>query len=166
MEKVFRPEFLNRVDDIIVFRGLTEKDLKQIVDMELAKVAKRLKEKGLTLDVTDEAKEFLIEKGTNTDYGARPLRRAIENLLEDPLSEDLLRGTFVGADTIMVRADGCRERGRQAGHGRDQGRAEATGGGAGRGAGRPRQVAMRNFSAILEGRPRKGRPFVDFVFPR
>src|SRR5215208_4176017 len=109
MEKVFRPEFLNRVDDIIVFRGLTEKDLHTIVDMELKKVAKRLKDKGFVLDVTAEAKKVLIEKGTNTEYGARPLRRAIENLLEDPLSEDLLRGTFVGADTIQVRAEGTGE---------------------------------------------------------
>jgi ATP-dependent Clp protease ATP-binding subunit ClpC len=109
MEKVFRPEFLNRVDDIIVFRGLSEKDLHQIVDIELAKVAKRLKEKGFTLQMTDEAKKVLIEKGTNTEYGARPLRRAIENLLEDPLAEDLLRGTFVGADTIIVKADGAGE---------------------------------------------------------
>ena len=85
---------------------LDQKDLKQIVDMELAKVAKRLKEKGFTLDVTEEAKKFLIEKGTNAEYGARPLRRAIENLLEDPLAEDLLRGTFVGSDTIVVKADG------------------------------------------------------------
>jgi ATP-dependent Clp protease ATP-binding subunit ClpC len=109
MEKVFRPEFLNRVDDIIVFRGLTDKDLSQIVDIELAKVAKRLKDKGFVLDVTPEAKRVLIDKGTNTEYGARPLRRAIENLLEDPLAEDLLRGVFVGADTIVVRADGSGE---------------------------------------------------------
>jgi ATP-dependent Clp protease ATP-binding subunit ClpC len=106
MEKVFRPEFLNRVDDIIVFRGLTPADLRTIVDIELSKVAKRLKDKGFVLEVTDEAKQVLIDKGTNTEYGARPLRRAIENLLEDPLAEDLLRGTFVGADTILVRADG------------------------------------------------------------
>jgi ATP-dependent Clp protease ATP-binding subunit ClpC len=106
MDKVFRPEFLNRVDDIIVFRGLNERDLHQIVDIELKKVAKRLKDKGFTLDVTAEAKKVLIEKGTNTEYGARPLRRAIENLLEDPMAEDLLRGVFVGADTITVRAEG------------------------------------------------------------
>ncbi|HVK10383.1 MAG TPA: ATP-dependent Clp protease ATP-binding subunit [Gemmataceae bacterium] len=107
MDKVFRPEFLNRVDDIIVFRGLTEKDLNTIVDMELAKVSKRLQAKGFKLEVTDEAKKVLIAKGTNVEYGARPLRRAIENLLEDPLSEDLLRGSFVGSDTIVVRADGA-----------------------------------------------------------
>jgi ATP-dependent Clp protease ATP-binding subunit ClpC len=109
MDKVFRPEFLNRVDDIIVFRGLTEKDLGTIIDMELKKVSKRLKDKGFILDVRDDAKKVLIAKGTNVEYGARPLRRAIENLLEDPLSEDLLRGTFVGADTIIVRGDGLPE---------------------------------------------------------
>ncbi len=102
MEKNFRPEFLNRLDDIIVFRSLTNDDLKRIIDIELAKVSKRLKEKGLTLVLTEEAKQFLIEKGSNKEYGARPLRRAIEQNLEDPLSEDLLRGTFAGKDTITV----------------------------------------------------------------
>src|SRR5262245_2410975 len=106
MEKVFRPEFLNRVDDIIVFRGLTDADLRQIVDIELSKVAKRLKDKGFILDLTEEAKKHLIEKGTNTEYGARPLRRSIENLLEDPMAEDLLRGAFVGAERIVVRVEG------------------------------------------------------------
>ena len=103
MEQNFRPEFLNRVDDIIVFRSLTGTDLKHIIDIELTKLSKRLKEKNLTLVLTDEAKEFLIEKGTNTEYGARPLRRALEHYLEDPLAEDLLRGGFVGKDTITVR---------------------------------------------------------------
>ena len=109
MEKDFRPEFLNRVDDIIVFRSLTKDDLKQIIDIELAKVTKRLKEKGLTLVLTDEAKEFLIEKGTSLEFGARPLRRAIEQHLEDPLAEDLLRGTFDGKDTITVKVDRGRD---------------------------------------------------------
>ncbi len=102
MEKVFKPEFLNRVDDIVVFRSLGQDDLKNIVDIELVKVSKRLKEKGFVMVVTDEAKQLMIERGTNTDYGARPLRRAIEGLLEDPLSEDLIRGTFAGADTIYI----------------------------------------------------------------
>ena len=99
MERNFRPEFLNRVDDIIVFRSLTKDDLKHIIDIELAKVSKRLKEKGLTLVLTDEAKDLLIEKGTSLEFGARPLRRAIEHILEDPLAEELLRGTFDGKDT-------------------------------------------------------------------
>jgi ATP-dependent Clp protease ATP-binding subunit ClpC len=103
MEKAFRPEFLNRLDDIIVFRQLTKNDLKEIVNMELAKVAKRLADKNLKLVVTDEAKDFLIEKGSSTEYGARPLRRAIEQHLEDMLAEELLKGTFHGADTITVK---------------------------------------------------------------
>jgi ATP-dependent Clp protease ATP-binding subunit ClpC len=103
MEKEFRPEFLNRLDDIIVFRQLTKDDLKQIVNMELAKVAKRLSEKGMKLVVTEEAKDYLIEKGSSTEYGARPLRRAIEQHLEDMLAEEILKGTFHGADTITVK---------------------------------------------------------------
>ncbi|HVL11378.1 MAG TPA: ATP-dependent Clp protease ATP-binding subunit, partial [Gemmata sp.] len=109
MEKEFRPEFLNRLDDIIVFRSLTKEDLKQIVNMELAKVTKRLTEKGLKLTVTEEAKEFLIEKGSSLEFGARPLRRSIEQHLEDMLADELLRGTFHGAEGItikVVEADG------------------------------------------------------------
>lgn len=102
IEKVFRPEFLNRVDDVIVFRHLNVDDLKQVVDLELSKVRNRLEERGLKLVLTDEAKKFLIKKGSNTDFGARPLRRAIENYVEDPLSEELLKGEFQGKDTIMV----------------------------------------------------------------
>ncbi|MAT68795.1 MAG: NDP-hexose 4-ketoreductase [Planctomycetaceae bacterium] len=102
IEKVFRPEFINRVNDIIVFRHLTQEDLKQVVDLELSKVRKRLGEKGLELQLTDEAKEFVVKKGSNTDYGARPLRRAIESFIEDPLAEELLKGEFSGKDTIRV----------------------------------------------------------------
>jgi ATP-dependent Clp protease ATP-binding subunit ClpC len=103
MENNFRPEFLNRVDDVIVFRSLNKADLKNIIDIELGKVEKRLKEKNLTLVLTDEAKDLLIEKGTSLEFGARPLRRAIEHLLEDPLAEQLLNGAFQGKDTITVR---------------------------------------------------------------
>ncbi len=102
IEKVFRPEFLNRVDDVIVFRHLTIEDLKEVVDLELGKVRERLSERGLKLQLTDEAKKLLIRKGSNTDFGARPLRRSIENYVEDPLSEELLKGEFQGKDTIMV----------------------------------------------------------------
>ncbi|RMG00646.1 MAG: ATP-dependent Clp protease ATP-binding subunit, partial [Planctomycetota bacterium] len=96
IEKVFRPEFLNRVDDIIVFRHLTQKDLGEVVELELAKVRSRLAERGLSLVLDDEAKKLLIKRGSNLDFGARPLRRAIENSIEDPLSEELLRGAFEG----------------------------------------------------------------------
>ncbi len=103
MERSFRPEFLNRVDDIIVFRSLTDGDLRGIISIELDKVSKRLKDKKLKLVVTEEAKDLIREKGTNKEFGARPLRRAIEHLLEDPLAEQLLRGDFQGKDTITVR---------------------------------------------------------------
>jgi ATP-dependent Clp protease ATP-binding subunit ClpC len=102
IEKVFRPEFINRVNDIIVFRHLNTDDLKHVVDLELSKVRDRLKEKGLLIELTDEAKEFLIGKGSNTDYGARPLRRAIETYVEDPLAEELLKGEFAGKDVIKI----------------------------------------------------------------
>ncbi|HYV37313.1 MAG TPA: ATP-dependent Clp protease ATP-binding subunit [Gemmataceae bacterium] len=102
MERNFRPEFLNRVDDIIVFRSLTKPDLKHIIDIELGKVTKRLKEKNLVLVLTDEAKDLIIERGSSLEFGARPLRRAIEHYLEDPLSEELLKGSFEGKDTIQV----------------------------------------------------------------
>jgi ATP-dependent Clp protease ATP-binding subunit ClpC len=105
MERNFRPEFLNRVDDIIVFRGLTKEDLSRITDIELVKVSKRLKDKNLTLVLSDEAKELLIERGTSLEFGARPLRRAIEHLLEDPLAEQLLHGAFAGKDTIRARVE-------------------------------------------------------------
>ncbi len=102
IEKVFRPEFINRVNDIIVFRHLTVDDLKDVVDLELSKVRSRLSERGLELQLGDDGKEFLIKKGSNTDYGARPLRRAIESFIEDPLAEELLKGEFNGKDTIKV----------------------------------------------------------------
>lgn len=104
MERNFRPEFLNRVDDIIVFRSLTKDDLRHIISIELSKVSLRLKEKGFNLVLGEDAKDLLIEKGTSLEFGARPLRRAIEHLLEDPLSEKLLRGEFHGKDTINVKA--------------------------------------------------------------
>src|SRR6202007_416920 len=94
MEGTFRLEFLNRVDDIIVFRSLNKADLKNIIDIELAKVTKRLKEKNLALVRTDGAKDLPIDKGSSLEFGARPLRRAIEHLLEDPLAEELLKGSF------------------------------------------------------------------------
>ncbi|MAI71975.1 MAG: NDP-hexose 4-ketoreductase [Rhodopirellula sp.] len=102
IERVFRPEFLNRLDDTIIFRHLTKDDLKNVIDYELAKVRERLLDRGLSIELTDEAKEFLVTKGSNLDYGARPLRRSLEQRIEDPLSEELLRGAFEGKDTIVV----------------------------------------------------------------
>jgi len=87
---------------VIVFHHLTVEDLKQVIDIELQKVRERLGERNLRLELTDEAKKFLIKKGSDTDFGARPLRRALENYIEDPVSEELLKGEFVGKDTIQV----------------------------------------------------------------
>jgi ATP-dependent Clp protease ATP-binding subunit ClpC len=102
IQRVFRPEFLNRLDDTIIFQHLTKEDMKQVVDLELSKVRNRLQERGFKIALTDEAKNFLIKKGTDTDFGARPMRRALENYIEDPLSEELLQGTFQGKNKIMI----------------------------------------------------------------
>jgi len=102
VERHFRPEFLNRLDDIIVFKSLNRDDLVDIVEFELRKVRERLGEHELELVLSDEAKEFLIDKGYNPDFGARPLRRAIEHHVEDPISEDILRGVYRDKTTITV----------------------------------------------------------------
>ena len=104
IQRVFRPEFLNRLDDTIIFRHLNKEDLKKVIDFEMTKVLQRLHERGLELILTDEAKEFIIKQGSDLDYGARPLRRAIEQRVEDPLAEELLRGAFEGKNTITVEA--------------------------------------------------------------
>ncbi|HEY7091175.1 MAG TPA: ATP-dependent Clp protease ATP-binding subunit, partial [Tepidisphaeraceae bacterium] len=102
IERYFRPEFIGRLDDVIVFKPLQRSDLENIVEIELRKVTKRLTEHGLKIELGPDAKEFLIEKGTNNDFGARPLRRAIEQHVEDPLSEEILRGSFKGKDLIRI----------------------------------------------------------------
>ena len=102
VEHHFRPEFLNRVDDTIVFHALTRENLQTIVDYELTKVFKRLTEHGLKLDLSERAREFLIDKGFNPEFGARPLRRAIEHYIEDPLSEAVLAGKFKGKKLIKI----------------------------------------------------------------
>jgi len=104
VERYFRPEFINRVDELVVFHKLNHEDLIQIVDLELAKVAQRLSQRGLTLELDEKAKDLLIEWGTDDKFGARPLRRAIENKIEDPLSEAILRGEYEGKNHIFVSA--------------------------------------------------------------
>jgi ATP-dependent Clp protease ATP-binding subunit ClpC len=104
-KKVFRPEFLNRLDDIIVFRSLTKPDLIQILDLEIAKVTGRLKPRKILLALDPAAKEFLVQKGYDPAYGARPMRRAVERFLEDPLAEELLRGNLQDGEPIQVRVD-------------------------------------------------------------
>ncbi len=102
VKKTFRPEFLNRVDDIIVFHQLTRGDLERIIEIELKGVEERLTEQSLSLKLTPKAKDFLIDKGFNPVLGARPLRRTIQSFLEDPLSEDVLKGKFKKNSTIKV----------------------------------------------------------------
>ncbi len=103
VNRQFRPEFLNRLDDTVVFRHLLHEDLAQIVDLEMARVRDRLSDRGVHLEVSQEAKTFLIDHGYNAEFGARPLKRTIERLVEDPLSEEILRGSFQDNDTIVVR---------------------------------------------------------------
>jgi ATP-dependent Clp protease ATP-binding subunit ClpC len=107
MNKAFRPEFLNRLSEMpIIFRHLTAKDMETVIDFELSKIKTRLAERGFDLVVTDDAKEFLIANGTDEDFGARPLRRALENYIENPLADELLQGNFQGKNKIIV--DGVR----------------------------------------------------------
>ena len=104
-KKMFRPEFLNRLDDIVVFRSLTKPDLIQILDLEIEKLAQRLRHKKLTIQFDEKAKDFLVEKGFDPQYGARPMRRAVEKYLEDPLAEEFLRGNLHEGEPIMVTPD-------------------------------------------------------------
>jgi len=104
-KKIFKPEFLNRLDDQIVFHSLTRDDLTKIVSLEVAKVAGRLKDKGIEIELTPEASTFLIEKGYEPVYGARPLRRAIEKYLEDPIAEEVIRGKIKSGDKVKVGAE-------------------------------------------------------------
>jgi ATP-dependent Clp protease ATP-binding subunit ClpC len=105
-KKVFKPEFINRISDIVFFRPLNKDDLLKIVDLETAKVTKRLADKKIVLEFTLEAKQLLIETGYDEKYGARPLRRAVEHYLEDPLAEAVLRGTIKDGEPILVVRDG------------------------------------------------------------
>ena len=106
LKKAFRPEFLNRIDATVVFRALTRGDIHQIVDLELDLVRERLSEHEIELEVTSEAMDLLAEKGYDPDFGARPLRRAIQDLVEDPLAEKLLAGEFAAGDKVTIERDG------------------------------------------------------------
>ncbi len=105
LKQYFRPEFLNRIDEIIVFRQLTQEEVKQIADLMLAEVCKRMKEKNIELQVTERFKELLVREGYNPAYGARPLRRAIMRLLEDSMAEEILTGKVREGATVVVDVD-------------------------------------------------------------
>ena len=101
-KKVLKPEFINRLDDLIVFHPLAKKELYKIVDLEISKVVERIKTKEILIELDELAKDFLADKGYDPDYGARPMRRAVERHLEDPMAEELLRGTIKSGDTVKV----------------------------------------------------------------
>jgi len=106
LKKTFRPEFLNRIDGVVVFHSLTKEHIRKIVDLMLGQVSKQLEEKGIKLEVTDGAKDLLGEKGYDEVFGARPLRRVIQDMVEDKLSESFLRGKFQPGDTAVVDVEG------------------------------------------------------------
>jgi len=104
-KKVFRPEFLNRLDDSIVFHALGKEAMMKILDLEIKKVVERLEKKGINLLLDEKSRDFLVEKGHDPEYGARPMRRAVERYMEDPLAEEILRGKLVEGRPINVSAD-------------------------------------------------------------
>jgi ATP-dependent Clp protease ATP-binding subunit ClpB len=102
LKKTIRPEFLNRIDDIVLFKPLLKSELKNIINIQLDNVSKMLKEQNIKIEVTEEAKEFLLKLGYDISYGARPLKRIIQKYLINPLSSELLMGNFISGDTILV----------------------------------------------------------------
>ncbi len=102
LKKVFRPEFLNRIDDVIVFHKLAKDEIKEIVELLLRRIRESMAERELQLELSDDAKEMLVEKGWDPAMGARPLRRAIQRYVEDPLADFVLRESVPSGSTVMV----------------------------------------------------------------
>jgi ATP-dependent Clp protease ATP-binding subunit ClpC len=106
IKKIFNPEFLNRVDDIIIFRNLEKADLEQVVDILMKEVADRMSSKNITITLSQSAKEHIVEKGAEPGLGARPLKRAIQRMIEDPLAEEFIRGKFKDGASIRISKKG------------------------------------------------------------
>jgi ATP-dependent Clp protease ATP-binding subunit ClpC len=104
LKKTFNPEFMNRIDEVIVFHPLSKEHMRKIVDLMLQRVQVQLDEKRITLMMSDDAKEFIIDKGYDPQFGARPLRRAIQRYVEDLLAEEMLRGGLTEGSTVRVKA--------------------------------------------------------------
>jgi ATP-dependent Clp protease ATP-binding subunit ClpC len=102
LKKTFSPEFLNRLDDVIVFNSLTREHIHEIIDISLGKLFGRIHNLGFKIQLTESAKDFLAEKGYDSQYGARPLNRAIQKYLEDPIAEELIKGDMQAGDTILA----------------------------------------------------------------
>jgi len=104
LKKAFNPELLNRIDEVTVFHSLSKEHIKEIIDIQVQDTAKQLAERGIAFTLTEEAKEFIVNKGWEPEYGARPLRRALRKYLEDPLSEEILRGQYAGDCELVISA--------------------------------------------------------------
>jgi ATP-dependent Clp protease ATP-binding subunit ClpC len=105
LKKAFAPEFLNRIDDVVLFNSLTKEDINQIIDLELKKLFVRIEELGYTLELTKDAKIYLADKGYDQQFGARPLARAIQRYIEDPLAEEIINSKISEGDTIKIKLD-------------------------------------------------------------
>lgn len=106
LKNAFRPEFLNRVDETIIFHRLSEKEISRIVDIQLQSLRKRLARNGMQLELTETAKQLLAEKGFDPAYGARPLKRTLQQYIENPLSMAILEGKVKDGDTVVADLDG------------------------------------------------------------
>jgi ATP-dependent Clp protease ATP-binding subunit ClpC len=102
LKKTFRPEFLNRIDEVIIFHVLTEEDVRQIVDLQMREISQRLADKGITIELTEAARDWLAKEGYDPQFGARPLRRTLQRRVESPLSIRLLHGEFKEGDMVVV----------------------------------------------------------------
>ncbi len=105
LKRTFSPEFLNRIDDVVIFNSLSEENIFEIIDILMKGVMKRLDNLGLTLELTEEAKNFIAEKGYDSQFGARPLHRAIQKYLEDPLAEEILNMHVKSGDVLIASLD-------------------------------------------------------------
>ena len=106
LKKAFTPEFLNRIDDVVIFEPLEREDIHKIIDIELKHLFKRIEDLGYKIVVNDKAKDFLVERGWDAQYGARPLKRAIQKYVEDPLAEEIIKHSLVEGDLILVDHSG------------------------------------------------------------
>src|SRR5262249_40104581 len=113
LKQHFRPEFLNRIDDVIVFHELSKEEITEIIDLQIKRVRAQLESQGLSLELTQAAKYFVVERGYDSQLGARPLRRALQRLVEDPLSEKILWKEFRAGETIIVDVEPDAEPGEQ-----------------------------------------------------
>ena len=105
LRKAFAPEFLNRIDDMIIFHSLSRENIHKIIDLELVKLFDRIKQLGYTATMTEKAKDFIVDKGYDEKFGARPLKRAIQKYIEDPLAEEIIKANLQNGDSIQIDID-------------------------------------------------------------